>query len=305
MNGAPALETGSAVAPKSHPAVSVLVVNYHAYDELDACLESLGRQRLPVEVIVVDQNTRDNERHVLERKHCDVRWVAQSTNSGFAAGVNLAARHAAGGYLYLVNPDAIVAADTALTLAAWLDEHPGVAVVGSLVLDPDGAIQGSARRFPGVSTFFGGRTAWMTRQFPRNGLTRRNILTGPHVREPLEVDWVSGASMMIRRAAFDAVGGMDERFFLYWEDADLCKRLRHAGLATVYHPGSSVTHRCGGSGGGSPRSMVAFHRSAYRYFRKHTGAVGWLASPVVGVALALRLGVKLLAVGNGHAQVPK
>ena len=305
MNGAPALETGSVVAPKSHPAVSALVVNYHAYDELDVCLQSLGCQRLPVEVIVVDQDTRDNERHVLERKHRDVRWVAQTTNSGFAAGVNLAARHASGGYLYLVNPDAVVAPDAALTLAAWLDQHPGVAVVGSLVLDPDGAIQGSARRFPGVSTFFGGRTAWLTRQFPRNGLTRRNILSGPHVREPLEVDWVSGASMMIRRAAFDSVGGMDERFFLYWEDADLCKRLSDAGMPTVYHPGPSVIHKGGRSGGTTARSLVAFHRSAYRYFLKHTGAVGWLASPVVGVALALRLGVKLLAVGNGHAQVPK
>ena len=209
-----------------------------------------------------------------------------------------------GAYLYLVNPDAVVAPDAALTLAAWLDEHPGVAVVGSLVLDPDGAIQGSARRFPGVSTFFGGRTAWMTRQFPRNALTRRNILTGPHVREPLEVDWVSGASMMIRRAAFDAVGGMDERFFLYWEDADLCKRLRDAGLATVYHPGRpSPTLRT------ERRRQPAVHRrvSPQRLplLPQAHRAVGWLASPGVGVALALRLGVKLLAVGNGHAQVPK
>ena len=293
------LDTDSTVAGGSEPSVSVLVVNYHAYDELEACLESLGRQCFGVEVIVVDQDTRESRRRIIEQRHRDVRWIPQTTNSGFAAGVNLAARRASGSYLYLVNPDAVVAPDAAGVLAEWLKERPHVAVIGSMVLDPDGSIQGSARRFPGISTLFGGRTAWMTRRFPGNPLSRRNILTGAHVREPIEVDWVSGASMMIRRRAFDAVGGMDERFFLYWEDADLCKRLRDAGLATVYHPGPSVTHRCGGSGGGSPRSIVAFHRSAYRYFRKHGGALGLLASPLALVALTLRLCVTLLATRVG------
>ena len=303
--GTPALDTGPAVSSGSHPAVSVLVVNYHAYAELDACLESLARQRRPVEVIVVDQDTREAERRVLECRYRDVRWVAQTTNSGFAAGVNLAARHASGNYLYLVNPDATVAPDTALGLSAWLDEHPHVAVVGSRVLDADGGIQGSARRFPGVSTFFGGRTAWMTRHFPRNPLTRRNVLTGSHVRDPLEVDWVSGASMMVRRRAFDMVGGMDERFFLYWEDADFCRRLRDAGMSTVYHPGLSVVHLAGRSGGTSRRAVIAFHRSAYRYFRKHAGAIGLIATPLVAVALTLRLGIKLLGRGAGYKKGPE
>jgi N-acetylglucosaminyl-diphospho-decaprenol L-rhamnosyltransferase len=298
------LDTDSTVAGGSGPAVSALVVNYHAYDELEACLASLQRQRIRVEVIVVDQDTREGQRRTLEQKYRDVRWIPQTTNFGFAAGVNLAARHASGSYLYLVNPDAVVAPDAAGALAEWLEQRPHVAVVGSLVLDPNGAIQGSARRFPGISTLFGGRTALLTRLFPGNPLSRRNILSGAHVREPIEVDWVSGASMMIRRRAFQAVGGMDERFFLYWEDADLCRRLRDAGLATVYHPGPAVTHHCGRSGGATSRSIIAFHQSAYWYFRKHTGTLGLVTSPLALVALTLRLGVKLLVRRGGQAQVP-
>lgn len=296
MTGNAAIDPDASASDGLGPAVSVLVVNYHAYDELDACLTSLRDQRpREVEVIVVDHDTEDGRRRLLEQRHPTVRWVPRAVNPGFAAGVNLASRQATGRYLYLVNPDAIAQQDTAARLAAWLDEHPRVAVVGSLVLDPDGSIQGSARRFPDVSTAFGGRTTWMTRWFPGNRVTRRNVLTGVHVRTPIQVDWVSGASMMIRRTAFDAAGGMDEGFFLYWEDADLCRRLRDAGWGTTYHPGASVTHVGGRSSRSSTRSIVAFHQSAYRYFRKHAGPIGVFARPIACAALNLRLIIKLLS----------
>jgi GT2 family glycosyltransferase len=283
-----------ATLDRGNVSVSALVVNYHAYGELGACLTSLAQQHTPLEVIVVDHETIDERRRMLEQQHPSVRWIPRAENPGFAAGVNLAARHATGRYLYLVNPDALVAPNTSTVLAAWLDEHVRVGVVGSKVLDPDGSIQASARRFPGASTAFGGRTSWLTRRFPANPVTRRNLLVGSHVSAPIEVDWVSGASMMVRRRAFDAVGGMDEGFFLYWEDADLCKRLRDAGWTTAYHPGSTITHLCGRSSCNSARSTVAFHRSAYRYFRKHSGAVGLLAAPIAFAGLSLRLGMKLL-----------
>lgn len=296
MTGGAALEPDARASGCPGPDVSVLVVNYHAYDELDACLTSLRGQRLiQVEVVVVDHDTDDRRRRLLEQRHPAVRWVPRTVNPGFAAGVNLASRQATGRYLYLLNPDAVARPDTAAGLAAWLDEHPHDAVVGSQVLDPDGSVQGSARRFPDLSTAFGGRTTWLTRWFPRNPVTRRNVLTGVHVRTPIEVDWVSGASMMIRRTAFDAVGGMDEGFFLYWEDADLCRRLRDAGWSTTYHPGTSVTHVCGRSSRSSTRSIVAFHQSAYRYFCKHAGAIGVFARPIAYAALNLRLIIKLLS----------
>jgi GT2 family glycosyltransferase len=101
--------------------------------------------------------------------------------------------------------------------------------------------------------------------------------------------------MMVRRAAFDEIGGMDERFFLYWEDADLCRRLSKKGWATVYNPAASVTHLTSRSSAREPvRSLVEFHRSAFRYFLKHSGKAARLATPFVYLALNARLLFKLL-----------
>ena len=127
--------------------------------------------------------------------------------------------------------------------------------------------------------------------FPGNPLSNHN-LRAVRATNPVTVDWVSGACMMIRREAFDAVGGMDEGFFLYWEDADFCRRLQRAGWRTMYVPHALATH----VGGGSSRhaataSLEAFHRSAYRLFTKHASAPMRLFSPLVYLALQIRLAV--------------
>jgi len=283
--------------------VSAIVVNYRAYAELDACLASLRHQPDPLEILVVDQESDAAEFGRLARRHPGVCWLAQPGNSGFAAGVNLAARQARGAYLYLVNPDSVVDAGTPRALSEWLAAHDQVGVAGSLVRDTDGGIQGSARRFPDLSTFIAGRSAWLTRRFPANALSQRNVLTGVSVSDPTLVDWVSGASMMIRREAFEEARGFDARYFLYWEDADLCRRLKSLGWATAYVPGVGVTHHGARSSRGSARSIVAFHKSAFRYFLTHTGVIGRIASPLAALALAIRLGVKLLLRGPGRRQV--
>jgi N-acetylglucosaminyl-diphospho-decaprenol L-rhamnosyltransferase len=286
---------GPAGAAGEFPAVSALIVNYRAYAELHDCLASLEQQRPRIEVVVVDQQSVPHERQRLELEYPEVRWLPLTTNTGFSAGVNLASRHASGALLYLVNPDAVVDAGTPAALAGYLAAHPDVAVVGSRVRDPDGGTQGSARRFPGLSTLFGGRRSLLTRLLPGNPVTRRNVVTGDHVVEPIRVDWVSGASLMVTREAFAEVGGMDERFFLYWEDADLCKRLSDRGRATAYYPAAAITHLVGRSSRKSARSVIAFHRSAYRYFHKHAGGAARLARPLVWLVLAARAGVTLLA----------
>ena len=277
------------------PSISVLIVNYRAYDELDDCLTSVTTQPGVAETIVVDHATDPDSRAVVERRHPGVRWLPTTANPGFAAGVNRAAQVASGEFLYLVNPDAIVANGTPWQLAGYLAAHPTVGVIGSGVWDPDGTLQGSARRFPGLSTVLGGRTTILTRWIPDNPITRRNVLSRPEMTEPVEVDWISGASMMIRKAAFASVGGMDDRFFLYWEDADLCKRLSDQGWKTVYHPGTSVMHLCGRSSQASPESIVAFHESAYRYYRLHGGRWSRYARPLAFTGLRLRMLLKLWA----------
>jgi hypothetical protein len=144
-----------------------------------------------------------------------------------------------------------------------------------------------------LTTGLGGRMSWLTRVAPDNWLSRRN-LEWSRATEAIDVDWVSGACMMIRRLAFDAVGGMDDRFFLYWEDADLCRRLKTAGFRTMYVPFVSAVHEGSrASRHAAARSLVAFHRSAFRYYWKHGGVVARVFAPLVQATLVARLLVKL------------
>jgi GT2 family glycosyltransferase len=277
-------------------AVSVVIVNYRAYTELAACLDSLGSHMDDgLEVVVVDHETNPPAAEGVRRRFPWIHLVGVDSNPGFAAGVNRGAATTSGRYLLLLNPDCVVHRDVARPLAAWLDAHPQAAACGAVIREVDGSVQPSARRFPGVTTGFAGRTSWLSRVWPRNPWTRRNLLAREPPPEPIYVDWVSGACMMVRRSAFDAIGGMDEHFFLYWEDADLCVRLKQAGWSTAYIPVEGVTHLTGRSSAHVPRdSTVAFHRSAYRYFRKHAKPLPRLLAPIVYAALRVRLLVKLV-----------
>jgi len=279
--------------------VSVLIVNYRAYAELDRCLASLGHWQGPdVEVIVVDHASDPVQARTISISHPWARVLTTAANPGFAAGVNRAAREARGRYLLWLNPDSVLTEDVARPLARWLDAHPDAGIVGALVRDADGSIQASARRFPGWSTVLGGRSTALTRLWPGNPWTRANLLTGLEVTTPRQVDWVSGACLMTRRELDRMLGGLDEGFFLYWEDADYCRRARDSGWQTWYHPGVEVTHLAGRSSARAPwPSRVAFHDSVYRYFRKHASPTARALTPVVWTALRARLVFERLASG--------
>ena len=282
--------------------VSILIVNYRTYEELASCLDSL-RPFLAddLEVIVVDHASEPVAAARLLQRFPWIQFIDVSSNPGFAAGVNRAARGARGRHFLLLNPECVVDGDVAHALAAWLDVHPQVAACGGLVRQSDGSVQASARRFPDVTTAFAGRTSWLSQVWPTNQWTRRNLVSQQVLYDPIEVDWVSGACMMVRRDAFEAVKGMDEQFFLYWEDADLCFRLKRAGWSTVYNPIVGITHFTGRSSALARRqSLVAFHRGAYRYFAKHGGHFARAVAPLVFVALHARLFLKLASLELGR-----
>lgn len=286
--------------------VSILIVNYRTYTELAACLDSLKPFLAEdVEVIVIDHESDRTAATSLRDRYPWLQLLGVDGNPGFAAGVNHAARVARGEYFLLLNPDCLVNEDVTHPLAVWLDQHSHVGVAGVLVRESDGSVQASARRFPDLTTGFAGRTSWLSQGWPNNRWTRRNLVLPGASRDPVEVDWVAGACLMIRRRAFEAVGGMDERFFLYWEDADLCRRLKAVGWSTVYYTAIAVTHLTSRSSAHARRqSLIAFHHSAYQYFRKHAGPVARVASPVVLLALYARLWLKLawLQLGKSGAE---
>lgn len=280
--------SGVSVAPKA-ARIAVVVVNYQSYDELGDCLAALSKAADETTVVVVDHDGDPAAADALHARYPFAQIHRVPANEGFAAGVNRGARASRSDYLLLLNPDCMIDAALPSTLAAWMDRHPDVGATGPLILNADGTRQASARRFPGLTTGFAGRSSWLTRMFPSNPLSRWN-LPASSATEPLQVDWVSGACMMLRRSAFDAVSGMDEGFFLYWEDADLCRRLTDAGFSTFYYPQTGATHLVGRSSRhAADASLVAFHQSAFRLYWKHAGPLERLLAPLVFVGLQARL----------------
>lgn len=268
---------------------AVIIVNFFGYDDLDRCLESLVPQlRTNDEVIVVDNECDAEQLGPLIDKYPHILAIPSPRNLGFSAGVNLAVRHARAPFLLLLNPDTIIDGPVVDVLERWLLSDPHTAVVGPRVRNRDGTIQPSARRFPGLSTLFGGRSTWLTKRYPTNRWSRHNLL-GLESDQPLQVDWISGSCLMTRREVFDRVGGLDEAFFLYWEDADYCRRVVDDGGRCTYLPLVSVRHLGGGSARYLlPSAIRAFHDSAYRLYWKHSGRAGRLAAPLVRAGLRLR-----------------
>lgn len=291
----------------THMSTSVLIVNFRGYDDLERCLQSLEPQLRPDdEVIVVDNEGHESRAVSIARAFPYVSTLPSAVNLGFAAGVNLAARRARNPFLLILNPDTVVEGPLVAVLEDFLSSHQDTAVVGPRVMNSDGSIQPSARAFPGFSTLLGGRSAWLTRRFPGNPWARRNLL-GLDAREPLRADWLSGSCLMTRRDVFERLGGFDESFFLYWEDADYCRRVAALGLHRMYVPTVSVRH----IGGGSARYNLAraireFHRSAFLLYCKRGGPASKISAPLVRAGLYVRgeLRVRRALAAGGHVELP-
>lgn len=259
--------------------VSVILVNYNAGPYLEACLQSIRRfaDDLALEVLVVDNASTDGSLEVLGR-FPEVQLIRNPDNRGFAAAVNQGLEAAKGRYLLLLNPDTEVISPVFNALVAFLEAHPEVGIVGPRLRNPDGSLQPSAYRFPtlvqAAGALFGlkrlvpvpllrhrlGR--WLGRHFGQ---------LDPHDR-PRRVDYVTGACMLIRREVVQAVGGLDPRFFLYFEEKDFCLRARAAGWQVWFAPAAEVVHQIGGSSQARPEITVLERmRSMRQFYDKHYG----------------------------------
>ena len=268
---------------------AVLIVNYRAYGDLTRCLASLAPNiGNDDEVVVVDYESNAAALAAAVRDHPRVITLPLSDNRGFAAGVNLAAAKTRAPYLLLLNPDTIVEGPVVRELETWLASQHDVGVAGACVINVDGSVQPTARKFPDATTLLGGRSTWLTSRFPQNWFSRRNLV-GLGSPGPVDVDWLSGACLMTRRDLFDRLGGFDESFFMYWEDADYCLRAASAGFRRTYLPTSSVRHVGGTSAEYALASAIrAFHQSAFRMYWKHASPIGKLAAPLIRAGLWLR-----------------
>ena len=260
------------------PVLSAILVNYNAGDELRRALQSIADEMAeqPWEGVVVDNQSSDGSAGIAEEFQPTVTLVRNMQNVGFARGVNQGLAATTAPVVLIMNPDCRLMAGAVATLRAELAHDTLCAIVGPKVLNPDGSLQGSARGDPNMLTGLFGRRAILGRLLPWLPVTRRNVRGGsaiPPGRPNIVVDWVSGACMLARRAALERVAGFDERYFLYWEDADLCRRLRAAGYLVRYAPGAIAIHRVGQSSRTATAAAVrAFHESAYLYYTTHVAA---------------------------------
>ena len=246
--------------------LSAIVVSYKTPAEVAAAVASLHAQTQPPDEIVIVDNSAAEGDPLREGPHLEgVRIVPAPANLGYGAGCNLGAASAVGDELLMLNADVVLTAGATSGLLERLHSDGRIAVVGPRIYS-GGELQPSARAFPSLRTGLLGRRSLLTRMLVR---TRRYPLEFKHAYGPGgPVDWVSGACMLVRRSAFESVGGFDEAYWLYWEDADLSRRLLHDGWRVHFEP-AAVVHHATGASGVNARTIRAFHESAARFASRH------------------------------------
>ncbi|MGV0749541.1 glycosyltransferase family 2 protein [Mycolicibacter heraklionensis] len=289
-------------------ALPVVTVTYSPGWHLDRFLASLSLATdRPVRVVMADNGSTDGVPEEAAERYPNVQLLHTGSNLGYGGAVNagVALLDSEGGerseFLIVANPDVQWGPGSIEALLDAAARWPQAATLGPLIREPDGSVYPSARHLP--SLIRGGMHAVVGPVWPNNPWTRayRQERLEPSERP---VGWLSGACLLVRRAAFDAIGGFDERYFLYMEDVDLGDRLGKAGWLNVYVPSAEVLHQKGHATGKDPaRNLAAHHRSTYTYLAdRHTG---WWRAPLrwsMRGALAVR---SHLAVRNARRALTK
>ncbi|MBU8809969.1 glycosyltransferase family 2 protein [Mycolicibacterium goodii] len=279
----------------------VVTVTYSPGPHLDRFLSSLSLATdRPVTVIMADNGSTDGVPEEAEQRYQNVRLLRTGANLGYGSAVNRAVAHLTGGegtdFLVVANPDVQWGPNSIDLLLEASDRWPHAGAFGPLIRDPDGAVYPSARHQP--SLVRGGLHAVVGPFWKNNPWT---AAYRQEREEPTErpVGWLSGSCLLLRRSAFDEIGGFDERYFMYMEDVDLGDRLDRAGWQNIYVPSAEVLHYKGHSTGRDPaRNLAAHHRSTYTFLADRYPAV-WQAPLrwAIRGALAVRAG---LVVGNSR-----
>lgn len=272
--------------------VDVIVVSYNSRERLAACVAPLAGAE-DVHVVVVDNASPDGSLEAV--RHLPVDAIPRAVNEGFAAGCNAGWRAGSAPYVLLLNPDATIAPTALRRLVQVLEEEESVGAVAPRIVEPDGSLHFSQRRFPRLRSTYA-RALFLHRLAPTASWADEVVRDESSYERSASPEWASGACLLLRRSALEELGGLDEGFFLYCEDDDLCRRLWKTGSAVRYEPEAVCVHEGGAS---APRSSLLplLVASRIRYAEKHRSALG-LALERVGLALN---GVTHLAVARGGA----
>jgi GT2 family glycosyltransferase len=271
--------------------LSIIIVNWNTKTLLLQCLASISQliQRLKMEIIVVDNGSRDGSGYEVRKTFPIIHLIESERNLGFAKAVNQGLEKASGKYILLLNPDTQAKNGAVRQLMSFMDSHLDVGIAGAQLLNSDGSRQNSIANFPSLTTELLNKSLlrWL---FPKKFLGKERDYP-----EPIEVDSVIGACMIVRRGALDQVGLLDEDYFLFLEETDWCYRMKRAGWKIYHVPQASVYHFQGKSvEREKKRARVEYFRSRYHFFKKNRGCFQWF---ILLIGLMIRLWIELFFAG--------
>ena len=278
--------------------LSISIVSWNTKSHLRDCLRSVRArvEGLTYEGFVVDNASTDGSPEMVGKEFPDVQLIANEQNRGFAAANNQALRLAQGRYVILLNPDTLVHRGALETMVRFMDGHPEAGAVGCRLLNGDGTLQRSTRRMPTFTTMLYDNTL-----LGKFAYFRRKVkdFKGKASEEVEEVDATSGAALMIRRSLLDEIGLMDEGYFMFLEEVDLCRRIWAKGFRVYVVPQAVITHLGGESRRQHPEIRLIVQRSLMRYFLKYEGTIKTtlfklVYKPLFVVSLLWDLGVDAL-----------
>ena len=268
----------------TQPDLSIIIVSWNVCELLQNCLYSVfAQQGVALQLIVVDSASSDGSPEMVAELFPQVELIACETNVGFPHGNNIGLERANGRFILLLNPDTVLHDNALAKMVGYLAQNHSVGIVGPQLLNGDGSVQSSRRRFPTLRTAFFEST-WLQPMAPQTVLDRYYVRDVADDKTAV-VDWVMGACLMTRQEVVSQVGGLDEAYFMYSEELDYCRRVHQAGWQVVYYPQARVTHLSGKSSEQAvTRRHINFNQAKLRYFRKYHGR---LAAGVLRLFLLL------------------
>ena len=274
--------------------VAAVIINRNTKDFLRACLTSISEQEFEgsISTWVVDNGSTDCSQQMVLSEFPDANLVWNDRNIGYARACNQGARHTHEPYLFFMNSDTVLTPGTIRELVGCFESHPDSGVLGPRILNDDGSLQYSCREFPSIKDAF--LHAFVGLFSAGNPATVRYRKTGWGHQEEMEVDWVSGCFMAVRRDTFEALGGFDDKYFMYVEDVDFCWRARECGWTVRYLPAGDVYHHIGMSSQAVPARMVFHHHASMLRFHRKTYRGG--ARPMVNALVAAGVAARFLLI---------
>lgn len=256
----------------SQPELTVVIVTWNSNRWMTACLESLSTDinELSHHIVVVDNASTDQTADLIQNQFPDVTMLKNSQNEGFARACNRALAQCNSEYVLLLNPDTKVLPGMARALMTFMKTHPEAGAIGPTILNTDGSFQLSGNTFPNLKNLWI-EAFFLDRVFAANATFGSHQLSHVDRSQPFKVDWTMGSCLLARKKTLDDVRGLDEHFFLFFEETDLCLRIKQAGYEIYIVPEAKIVH----SGGAyrpenySAHKIVHYHRSLFHFSDRH------------------------------------